>query len=240
MEEALILTFIDITDRVRAEQQMRSLASDLTTAEQRERSRISQILHDDLQQRIFAIKVQLSILSNRLSKDNLQVADFDISQLQAMMDESIAITRNLSIDLSPAILQGDSLADALNWLSTQMKDKYGLNVTVEPNGVSTHFDDTLRILLFQAVREALFNVVKHAETHQALVSFERENGQIRLTISDDGKGFEYESISHDVAGLGGLMNLKHRLGLLGCTVQVDSKPGDGTRIIIMIPSKQVK
>jgi len=238
--EALIATFIDITDRVRAEKVIRSLASDLTEAEQQERKRISQILHDDLQQRIFAVKVQLSTLKDVLEKGNLQSIEIDISQLQHALDESIAITRNLSIDLSPAILQGDSLADALNWLSNQMRDNYGMKISVEANGVSSRFDDTLRILLFQAVREALFNVVKHAGVLSAAVLFEEYDGFIRLTINDEGQGFDVDQALHDPNRLGGLMNLGHRLNLMGCQIEVNSQPGKGTQVMINIPKGQVQ
>jgi two-component system, chemotaxis family, CheB/CheR fusion protein len=235
--DTLISTFIDITERVRAERQIRSLASDLTVAEQEERKRISQILHDDLQQRIFAVKVQLSTFHDALQRGDSQSSQLGISRLQSLLDQSIAITRNLSIDLSPAILQGDSLVDALNWLSNQMCDQYGLSIQVDSNGVSTRFEDTLRILLFQAVREALFNVVKHAGTLNAAVSFENADGLIRLTISDEGAGFEAGATSN---GEGGLLNIRHRLSLMGCQMQITSNPGRGTRVMIDIPNQQVK
>jgi two-component system, chemotaxis family, CheB/CheR fusion protein len=235
--DTLISAFIDITERVRAERQVRSLASDLTAAEQEERKRISQILHDDLQQRIFAVKMQLFTFYEAYQQGNMQSGQLDLDQLQNLLDESISITRNLSIDLSPAILQGDSLVDALIWLSNQMREQYGLNVTVESGNVSTRFEDTLRILVFQTVREALFNVVKHAGTLTASVSFERTDGQICLTISDEGAGFDSGAATN---GQGGLMNVRHRLSLMGCRMQIFSSPGKGTRVIIDIPDKQVK
>lgn len=238
-KEALISTFIDITDRVRAEREIRSLASDLTAAEQEERKRVSQILHDDLQQRIFAVKVQLSAFQNAILRGDMQSAQLDVTQLQNMLDESIAITRNLSIDLSPAILQGDSLVDSLVWLSNQMRNQYGLNVTVEWNEISTRFDDTLRSMLFQAVRESLFNVVKHAGTLNASVSFEEADGYIRLTINDKGVGFDAAGMADDPTWLGGLMNIRHRLSLMGCQLQIQSQPGKGTQVIIDIPKQQV-
>ena len=233
--QALLLSFIDISDRVRAEQQIRSLASDLTIAEQEERRRISQILHDDLQQRIFAVKMQLTTLYDAYQKNNLTSAQVDFDQLEEWLNESIAMTRNLSIDLSPAVLQGDGLADALVWLSTQMRDQYGLQVTVQTNHVSTRFDDTLRILLFQAVRESLFNVVKHANTLQATIQIEEIDGHTRITVGDHGSGFVPQTESGEANGGGGLRNLRHRLNLMGCTLQLQSQPGDGTQVIIDIP-----
>ncbi len=238
--ETLISTFTDITERVRAEQQIRSLASDLTTAEQAERKRISQILHDDLQQRIFAVKVQLASFLHAYERNDPGAAMLDIRQLQAQLDESIAITRNLSIDLSPAILQGDSLVDVLTWLSNQMREQYGMNIVVDANGVSTRFDDTLRILLFQAAREALFNVVKHAGTLNAVILFDKPGDRIRLTISDEGSGFDVERAMNDPISLGGLTNIRHRLKLVGCQMEISSQPGSGTKVTIHIPKQQVQ
>lgn len=234
--EALISTFIDITERVRAERLVRSLASDLTAAEQAERQRISQILHDDLQQRLFAVKMQLAGLKDIDQSGDLEKAESDVSKLQEALDESISITRNLSIDLSPAILQGEGLADALNWLAVKMRDQYGLEVELELNGVSTTFEDTLRILLFQAAREALFNVVKHSGQLQATILFERTDGLILMTIRDGGQGFDTDRIRLS----GGLSNLKHRLSLMGCTLQVLSQPREGTQVVIDIPIQRVK
>ena len=236
--DAVITTFIDITTRVRAEREIRSLASDLTVAEQEERRRISQILHDDLQQRIFAVKMQTSILRDAYQRNDLSTAKIDFDQLEELLDKSMTITRNLSIDLSPAVLQGEGLADALVWLAAQMRDQYALEVSIQADGVSTNFEDTLRILLFQAVREALFNVVKHGETRHAQVSIAKTGDQVQVTVSDNGKGFDAGHIFSDLQGSGGLMNIRHRLQLIGCELEIHSQPGQGTRVVIHV-NKQV-
>ncbi len=235
--QAVLLSFIDISDRVRSEQQIRSLAYDLTMAEQEERQRISQILHDDLQQRIFAVKMQVANLAEGYRKNQLQSAEVDFAQLQEWLDESISITRNLSIDLSPAILRGDGLTDALIWLASQMEDQYGLHVDIHSNGIAARYEDTLRILLFQAVREILFNVVKHANTREATIDIERVDHHTRLTIKDGGMGFDAKEILKVSKKSGGLLNLQHRLDLMGCKMQVKSKPNvQGTQVIIEIPT----
>jgi two-component system CheB/CheR fusion protein len=234
--QALLLSFIDITDRVKAEQQIRALAYDLTTAEQEERRRISQILHDDLQQRIFAVKMQVSTLYDAYQKGKLQSAKVDFAQIQEWLDESITMTRNLSIDLSPAILKGDGLTDALVWLAAQMENQYSLKIIVNANGIAARFEDTLRILLFQAIRELLFNIVKHADTLQATIDIERVDGHTRITVSDGGKGFDPQAIMDGSKGGGGLLNLQHRLNLVGCKLQIRSQPnGNGTQVIIEVP-----
>jgi signal transduction histidine kinase len=148
------------------------------------------------------------------------------------------MARNLSIDLSPAVLQGEGLSDALAWLANQMHEQYGLDVSIQTNGVSTRFEDTLRIFLFQAVREVLFNVVKHAETLHATVTLQQNDGYIQVIVSDGGVGFQSNAFEQG-NGTGGLIRLQRRVNLMGCSLHVQSQPGEGTRVILQIPSQLV-
>jgi signal transduction histidine kinase len=168
----------------------------------------------------------------------VESAQTDLNQIQSLLDESISLTRNLSIDLSPAVLQGEGLSDALTWLATQMHEQYGLDVSIQTNGVSTRFEDTLRVLLFQAVREALFNVVKHAQTLQAAVTVEKVTNHIQITVSDGGVGFSTDP-RNPKNGMGGLAHIQRRVRLMGCDLLVQSQPGTGTRVIIQVPDELV-
>jgi PAS domain S-box-containing protein len=231
---ALIAT--DISERVQAEAKIRSLASELTRAEQEERQRISQVLHDDLQQRLFAIKAQLSFLNDINWKDQVPPEFYsDIDQIQSSLSESIAITRNLSIDLSPVILQGEGLAEALIWLAFRMKEQYGLQMDLETKEDFNHLDNHMRMLLFQSIREVLFNVVKHAGVLQAKVICEQVDGRYSITVSDDGKGFDVDTVLKNSKLAHGLLIIQDRLSLLGCRMDVVSKPGEGTRVVIELP-----
>jgi two-component system CheB/CheR fusion protein len=226
----------DITERIRAEEKIRSLATELISVEQEERHRISQVLHDDLQQRLFAIRTHLSLLKD---ENGLAVShperNINIDQIQDWLSESINITRNLSINLSPAVLQGDGLAEAVNWLASQMRDQYGLQVEVEAVEDFISIEEHMRVLLFQAIRELLFNVVKHAESLEATVRLRQENGNGWITVSDPGRGFDAETVIKNPQLAHGLLIIKDRLGLMGCDMQVHSLPGDGTRVEIEIP-----
>jgi two-component system CheB/CheR fusion protein len=232
-KNALMLAFVDITERVQAERQMRTAASSLNTAEQVDRQRISQILHDDLQQNIFAVKVQLSFLADAMARNDPGAAQTDLKQLDEWLAEAIAITRQLSIDLSPPILSGEGLQEQFLWLASQMKTQYNLDVTVDSNIVAATFADDVRTSVFQSVRELLFNVVKHAGTLKATVSFVKIDGKMRITVSDEGKGFDTKVLDRQISH--GLRKMRDRLFLVGCTLEIESSPNQGTHITIEAP-----
>jgi PAS domain S-box-containing protein len=229
----------DIRERVEAEQKIHTLASRLAVAEQEERHRISQILHDDLQQRLFAIKTQLVFLKDDSEKNQLSPdMQANLDQVQHWVSDAITITRSLSIDLSPVLLQGEGLSGAILWLTAQMKEQYGLVVNLDVREELYFPDAHIRVMLFQAVREALFNVVKHAGTLQTEVTLEQVDGGSRITVSDAGRGFDKEKVLNDPTIAHGLLIVRDRLNLLGCQIEVHSRPGEGTRVIIKPPAER--
>jgi two-component system CheB/CheR fusion protein len=228
----------DMSERVQAEAKIRSLASKLTLVEQEERHRISQVLHDDLQQRLFAIKAQLSFLSDLSEGDKLPAGMIaELEQIQTSLSETITLTRNLSIDLNPVVLHGEGLAEAMSWLAFRMKEQYGLQIDLEAKESFNDLDHHLRMLLFQSIRELLFNVVKHAGVLEAKIALEQVEDCGRITVSDQGKGFDAEAVMKDVKIAHGLLIVQDRLNLLGCQLEVNSKPGEGTRVVISLPKE---
>ena len=231
----------DISERVQSEEKIRSLASKLTLVEQEERHRISQVLHDDLQQRLFAIKAQLSFLTGFYEKDKISAATYsELDQIQESLSEAVAITRNLSIDLNPVVLHGEGLAEAMTWLSFRMKEQYGLHIDLDAKENFSDLDHHMRMLLFQSIRELLFNVVKHAGVLEARVTLEKKDERGRITVSDDGKGFDTQTVMKNVNVAHGLLVVKDRLNLLGCDMEVNSTPGGGTQIVIEFPGERTE
>jgi two-component system CheB/CheR fusion protein len=238
--DTLITTFIDITERVYAEQQIRRLASELTAAEQAERHRLAQILHDDLQQRIFAIQMQMSFLRDAYEKNDLQSFQIDFPQIEEWLAGSIQVTRQLSVDLSPPILHGEGLIEATIWLAAQMQEQYKLNVNIEADGTPAQVDEKVRVLVFYAIRELLFNIVKHSGTLEAKVVFESREDHLNVIVSDGGIGFPIQELANSRNIGHGLESVQHRLNLLGCNMEVQSEPGNGTQVIIEVPYESQK
>ena len=237
--DALISAFIDITDRVRAEQQIRALASELTATEQAERHRIAQILHDDLQQRLFAIQMQLSFLRDAYEKNDLKAFQIDFPQVEEWLAEAIQVTRHLSVDLSPPILHGEGLVEAVIWLASQMREQYGLKVDMETSGTPAELNEKVRVLVFYALRELLFNIVKHAGTLEAVVRFEHSPSRLIVIVRDEGVGFDSESVMSNPAIAHGLLTIRHRLNLMGCGMEINSRPGNGTEVVIEVPYEKM-
>ena len=226
----------DITERIQAEEKIRALASQLTMAEHQERQRISQVLHDDLQQRLFAIKTQLTFLTNDSEQNRLSPAMYeDLRQVQRWLSDAIGITRSLSIDLSPIVLQGEGLYEAILWLSAQMKDQHGLQVQLEAKDHLNSLDNQMRLLLFQTVRELLFNIVKHSGTSQSTITLERDDQRAYISVSDAGKGFDVGAVMSDTKTAHGLLVIQDRLSLMGCNMEIASEPDKGTRVVIEAP-----
>jgi two-component system CheB/CheR fusion protein len=161
-----------------------------------------------------------------------------IDQVQSWLSEAITITRNLSVDISPSVLHGDGITEAIHWLAARMKEQHGLQLEIEAEEDFQHLPDHMRVTLFQAVRELLFNVVKHAAILHANITMEQFDGRGRIIIRDAGKGFDVKAIMADPQASHGLLIIRDRLNLMDSTIEVESVPGNGTRVTIEFPSER--
>jgi PAS domain S-box-containing protein len=212
--------------------QLRALTGELTLAEQRERSRLADVLHDHLQQVLVAAKFRLTMLGKGRDDVVRQAA----KETEGLLDESISASRSLTAELSPPILRQAGLSEGLQWLARRMADTQGLSVDLQLSECEPLPDD-LKILLFQSIRELLFNVVKHAETRSAVVDLRCVDGSLLVTVSDQGAGFD--PVAMPLAGEGGrgfgLLGIQERLGFMGGILKIESSPGHGSRFVLSVP-----
>ena len=214
--------------------QVRALATELTLAEQRERRALAQVLHDDLQQTLYGLRFRLRVASATAPDD---VAD-TLRSIDDLVAGAIDTTRRLTADLSPVAVEGGSLEDAFRWLVTYMADRLGLDVALTVEGTPASPNDALRLLLFQAVREALFNAAKYAGTGRSTLALAEHDGTLTVEVADEGVGFDPAAVLDrppGTAGGFGLRNARERLDLFGAHLDVASAPGAGTRITIRVP-----
>ena len=243
-------SIVDITMRKRAEEalhqlaetleqrvkertkQVRELAFELITAEQSVRQHIAHLLHDDLQQMLFAVEVQLGFLRDDVGEHD----GFD--EVEEIIYQALSLTQQLTVELSPPVLEGAGLHETLTWLAQHMADSYQLNVTIEDSDIVPAVSEDQRILLYHIVRELLFNIVKHAGVQDARVTLQANGDGFTVTVSDDGRGFDLTALSRKGNSRFGLRSVNERLQLFGGHSDIDSQPGLGTRVALFLPHRQ--
>lgn len=217
--------------------QVRALASALTLAEQRERHRIAQILHDDLQQLLFGAQIKLRILDELMQDAGGEKAAQVLEQVTAVLRRAAKVARTLTVDLSPPVLEGEGLVEAINWLGAQMQETHDLTVAFDTVGPLLVPHKEMRVLLFNLVRELLFNVALHAGVKEARVEARQDERYLRLKVEDQGRGFDPHHLSRSRPfGKGfGLFGVRERLDLFDGRLEIESAPGRGTCATIIVP-----
>jgi PAS domain S-box-containing protein len=231
----------DITERKRAEERLvayqenlRSLASELSLAEERERRRIASFLHDQIGQSLAAIRMKFGAV--RQAGSSAEIAGM-VDAIQALLEWTIRDTRSLTVELSPPILYELGLEAALEWLSERIGEEQGIRIEFADDAHSKPLEDDVRGLLFRAVDELLINIVKHANTRSGKVSILRDGDHVRIVVEDDGVGFDattIESRTNRDRGFG-LFSVRERLRYIGGHVEVESERGHGTRVTLIAP-----
>ncbi len=214
--------------------QLRGLMAELTLAEHQERRRLAGILHDHLQQFLVAAKMKGEILCGQIRADQKP----PVENILNLITQSLSVSRSLTAELSPPVLQNGSLSAALEWLAEWMRENHELAVELQTDPDVDPKRKDITILLFQSARELLFNVVKHAGVRSARVAMNsHEGGLFSLTVSDRGMGFNPETLWEKPGSGLGLLSIRERLTLLGGSIRIESSPGKGATFTLMVPRK---
>ncbi|MCL5278437.1 MAG: PAS domain S-box protein [Planctomycetes bacterium] len=214
--------------------QLQKLTLELTQAEERERARIAEILHDDLQQVLAAAKFQVDLLGRRAGDD--ADAQEIAGQAKDLLANAIAQSRSLSHELSSTALSRSDLSAAFEWLAEQMQQKHGLTVHLEIQDRIEVASEPLRILLYKTAQEMLFNAIKHAGVQEAKLHLRRYGAHIGLWVSDRGRGFDPAAPDYTL-GLG-LRSIRERIELLGGRLKISSAPGKGSTFFVVLPNTE--
>jgi signal transduction histidine kinase len=224
-------------------QRLRSLTSELAMTEERERRRIATALHDNLGQVLALARIKLGGLAKTCGSGldgAASAAARDIAQLQQLLGDAIRQTRSLTLELSPPVLSL-GLEAAVEWLGEQNR-QHGLTVELRSFLRSPRMPEEVKLLLFQAVRELLNNVIKHAHASRALVTLRNVGGRIEATVEDDGAGMPQAGDDPFLMrGDGfGLFSLRTRLEHLGGSLHISTPHGGGTLVTVNVPSEPEK
>ena len=238
------LTYIrDITNRKLNEEKLREyqeslrqLANQLNATQERERKRFAADLHDHIGQSLVLAKLELGRLGELATSfdDNARSI---IERLDDTIDQAIRETRSLMQDLSPQVLYTFGFDAALDWLAESMQERYDFACHIESPNMATRLTDDCAVVAFQAVRELLINVVKHAGVREAHLHVTQKENTVVIEVKDHGKGFIPNKLelprSH--GGGFGLFSIRERLSLLGGRLKIHSKPGGGTIAQVVMP-----
>lgn len=244
---------VDVTARKRAEQelrdmassleqtvadrtgQLRQLAAQLSMAEERERHKLAQDLHDNLGQLLAVIRIKLSSIDAGSSGRTAAA----LIELVQQAEESV---RTVTAQLSPPVLHTLGLVPALEWLGEEIERVYDLRVHVDHDNCRKHLVDEVQAVLYRSVRELLINVAKHAGVDEASLSCFCDGGRLNLVVSDAGSGFDPAGHMGPWSGHNsfGLRSINERIRNLGGEVEIDSSPGNGSTITLSVPCSTLK
>jgi len=213
---------------------LRLLSAELSLAEEAERRRIGEMLHEDLQQLLVAARMQLAALCRTQDAAQREAIGREIADV---LERSFKLTRSLSVELAPPVLYEHGLAAALEWLAAETRKNYSVEVTIEADSLADPKVADVRIFLFRAVRELLLNSVKHAVGSAVHITMRHlRPDKVRIVVADGGPGFDPTSLDAQLTSSQkfGLFNIRERVNRFGGEFHINSSPKRGTQITLSL------
>lgn len=239
--EGFISIIKDVTERKNSEdaiktyqQNLRSMASELNLAEERERRKIAVDLHDDLGQTLAMIRIKLSSLKSENHEPRITE---ELLDMEKSVTHAIKSSRSLTYELSPPVLYEFGLIAAVNWKLDQISNEHKIATSLKAPSELPKLREELLILLFRAVGELLNNIVKHAKAKKVSVVFDMDGKCLNILVTDDGLGFDASKLGKqngEASGIG-LFSLRERLEYFDGALTIDSDAKKGSKVYITIP-----
>ncbi|HVT89292.1 MAG TPA: response regulator [Tepidisphaeraceae bacterium] len=219
-------------------EQLRLLALSLADAESRERKRLAQLLHDDLQQLVSAAKLKAG-MARRMTKDD--IGKESMADVERLLESALSASRSLSNELSPPVLHDAGLGAAVVTIARSVQQRTSLKINVQCDPRAEPELEQVRVLLFETIRELLNNIVQHAAAANTTITTSlTPDSRIEIRVVDDGRGFDVSDLwkpANRVDKPFGLLELRERLNYLGGDLTISSKVGGGTDVRIVMPVK---
>jgi PAS domain S-box-containing protein len=208
---------------------VRSLMAELLVAEERERKRLAEDLHDGLSQTLTL--AQMKLAASRSSGEPL--APELVEPIEELVRSADRAARAICFELSPPVLHHFGLSAALRWLADNVRERYGLEVELRDDNLSNTDGETCRVIVFRSIRELLVNAAKHAGVKQVLLELRREGERLVVTVEDHGVGMARSDA--ETRGTG-LLSMAERLAHVGGSLDIESTPGQGTSVTLTVPT----
>jgi signal transduction histidine kinase len=217
--------------RISALERERQLEQEIVRVSEREQQRIGRDLHDGLCQYLAAVSLSVRSLADDLTAAEAPHAE-EAREIEGLLREAVNQSRSLARGIFPVRLDGSGLALALDEMAATTRHLTSINVRFEENGNTQIPDSHAGIQLYRIAQEALSNAMNHSEGSRIVISLHREDGELRLVVSDNGKGFSNSSTSSAGLGLG---TMKYRAHAIGARLDISPGPERGTRVVCRVP-----
>jgi len=218
-------------------QELQRLSSELLTAQETERMRISHELHDELGQALTLIKLRIGLIEMKLPPDEQTIRDH-CRNAETYVDQVIEDMRRLSRDLCPSSLENLGITAALHRLVSDSMKATNIQIRAELEEVDDLLGSQPRLLLYRVFQEMLNNIIKHSGATEVRISGKRRDGHIHFDLQDNGRGMDTEEAESGRVAPGrglGLVIMRERVRTLGGLLEVRSRKGAGTRLSFAIP-----
>jgi PAS domain S-box-containing protein len=229
----------DITDRKLAEaqvktssEQLRKLAQHLESIREEEKTNLAREIHDDLGQLLTAMKMDVSWLAKRLPEKEGVLTE-KAKTVNGLIDEAIQTVQRVSSELRPGILDHIGLEAAIEWQIQELRKRTEIIFEFNSGAKKIKLDQDRATTIFRICQEALTNVIRHANAGKVKITLNEEPNRVMLEISDNGKGIEKEKLSDSKSF--GLISMRERAYSWGGDVEINSRPGEGTTVTVIIP-----
>jgi signal transduction histidine kinase len=212
---------------------LQSLSSRMLEVQESERRHIARELHDEIGQALTAVKLHLQSALRRGGSEARQ----PLEECVQITDQALEQVRNLSLNLRPSQLDDLGLVAALRWQIGRQAAASGLQTDFQADELNERLEPALETACFRFVQEAMTNVARHAQARHAWIEARRKDDRLRVSVRDDGKGFDVAGATREAIARGslGLLGMQERVGLAGGRLNVSSRPGQGTTIVAEFP-----
>jgi len=225
-----------------SQKQLKTFAARLQTIREEERVVISRELHDNLGQILTALRIDLSRLIKKLNDNDKNMDIHSLAdhaaELMPLIDTSIQMTRKISRELRPRILDELGLVAAIEWQVEKFIKRTGVACTFHSDVQKIETEVSNKIAVFRIIQEALTNIARHAHASRVVVRIKQFDQSIIVEVKDNGSGINGNYISGTNSL--GLAGMRERAVLLGGTLMIKGKPGEGTVVKLSIPLKAVR
>ena len=224
-----------LEDLEKSRDDLRKLASELVMAEERERKKISVTLHDEVAQTLAAARMRIDLLRGRPDDDDSRRA---LDEAKHLLVQAIQETRSLMTDISNPVLYDMGLQVAVQSLTEEVKARSGISFSNSFNGRLKTLGQDMEVMIFQLVKELVQNIVKHSGAGTAGIRIVEEREDIKVVVADDGLGFDVGNVGAvGLDGGFGLFSIRERVKSYGGKIRIESKPGKGSEVTVILPKK---